>query len=134
MLEGLWTATFASDISVFNKGNIAEGSGIFVFDNNMILGGDVFYYYKGSYEYINESKFKGVIHVARYIENRGFTGNATSVFGNLDEFDVEFVADIDENRVLGTGSLVQYKDAHFAARLIKRAELPQPLQSADIAV
>lgn len=134
MLEGLWTATYASDVSAFNEGSISEGSGIFVFNNNMILGGDVYYYYKGTYEYINEAKFKGILHVTRYIANTGFTGNKSSVFGNLNEFDLEFVADIKDNVILGTGSVMQYKNAHFAARLVKRAELPQPLQSSEVAV
>ncbi len=33
----------------------------------MILDGNVKYYYKGTYEYINEAKFKVIIHVTRYI-------------------------------------------------------------------
>ena len=133
MLEGLWTATYASDVSAFNEGSISKGSGIFVF-NNTIMGGDVYYYYKGTYEFTAENKFTGSIHITRYIENRGFTGNKGSVFGNLKEFDLKFVADINENVILGTGYVEQYKDAHFAARLVKRADLPEHLQLGEVAV
>ena len=56
------------------------------------------------------------------------------MFGNLNEFDLEFIADINDKVILGTGSVMQYKNAHFAARLVKRADLPERFQATDLAV
>ncbi len=117
MLEGLWTATFASHIDAFGEGSPSDGSGIIIFEGNRIFGGDAFYYYKGHYEDVVDNRFKGLLHVTRYIDN------AKSIFGNLAEFDLDFIAEINGKEIIGTGFLVQYKTATFAAKLIKRTDL-----------
>lgn len=119
MLEGLWTATFASDIDGFGEGSPSDGSGIVIFERNRIFGGDAFYYYTGNYEMVAENRFKGLLHVTRYIDN------ARSIFGNLSEFDLDFIAEINDKEIIATGFLVQFKTATFAAKLIKRADLPE---------
>lgn len=89
------------------------------FQRSRIFGGDAFYYYTGNYEMVADDKFKGLLHVTRYIDNAG------SIFGNLSEFDLDFIAEINGEEIIGTGFLVQFKTATFAAKLIKRAELPE---------
>ena len=117
MLEGLWTATFASNVDAFKEGSPAEGSGIFIFEANRVYGGDSFYYYVGSCEDVIGNNFKGILHITRYIENTG------SIFGNLSKFDLDFIAEINDKEIIATGLLVQDRRHSFVARLLKRTEL-----------
>ena len=119
MLDGLWTATFASSIDAYGEGGLSEGSGIIIFDNGRIFGGDTLYYYVGAYEDVVDHEFKGKMHVNRYMEDF----KKGSIFGNLAKFDLEFVAEIEDGVMLGTGKLVQYPNLSFVARLVKRADL-----------
>jgi hypothetical protein len=51
-------------------GNTGKGSGVIVFRDGMILGGDAFLYYTGSYTVQNDT-FKGEVIVNRHTPNRG---------------------------------------------------------------
>lgn len=66
-----------------------------------------------------DNQFVGKMHVSRYMENF----SKGSIFGNLARFHLEFVAEIEDGVMLGTGKLVQYQNLSFVARLVKRAVL-----------
>jgi hypothetical protein len=60
MLDGLWTATFAPSIDAYGEGGLSEGSGIIIFDNGRIFGGDTLYYYVGTHEDVVDNQFKEI--------------------------------------------------------------------------
>src|SRR5437868_14289571 len=51
-------------------GNTGKGSGVIVFRDGIIRGGDAYLYYTGSYKVLNDT-FKGEVIVNRHTPNRG---------------------------------------------------------------
>jgi len=52
-------------------GNTGKGSGVIVFRDGMIRGGDAYLYYTGSYRVEKNDNFKGEVIVNRHTPNRG---------------------------------------------------------------
>ena len=52
-------------------GNAGKGSGVIVFRNGTIRGGDAYLYYTGSYRLDRNDTFKGEVIVNRHTPNRG---------------------------------------------------------------
>ena len=52
-------------------GNAGKGSGVIVFRDGMIRGGDAYLYYTGSYRLEKNGTFKGEVIVNRHTANRG---------------------------------------------------------------
>jgi hypothetical protein len=71
MIEGLWTAEFASCANVYS-------GGVFIFQNGVIMGGDGGYFYFGDY-CLNGNEFKAKLIL------RPFKKNCTSVFKTMNQ-------------------------------------------------
>jgi hypothetical protein len=52
-------------------GNTGKGSGVIVFRDGVIRGGDAYLYYTGSYRMDKNGTFKGEVIVNRHTPNRG---------------------------------------------------------------
>lgn len=52
-------------------GNTGKGSGVIVFRDGLIRGGDAYLYYTGSYRLEKNDTFKGEVIVNRHTPNRG---------------------------------------------------------------
>ncbi len=52
-------------------GNTGKGSGVIVFRDGLIRGGDAYLYYTGSYRVEKNDTFKGEVIVNRHTPNRG---------------------------------------------------------------
>jgi hypothetical protein len=76
MLEGLWTLQFISNLK-------NEGSGVLIFKDNKVFGGDNQYYYLGQYEIKNEV-LNGIIEIKSHIDN------PISIFGSEKSFILTF--------------------------------------------
>lgn len=135
MLDGLWSVTFTTNMDGFSQGvSVTEGSGVIVFNNNIIMGGDTIFYYTGSYEFLEDNKIKGLIHVSRFIDSSNNIGVNASPFGHLPKFDLEFVADVKGDEIIGTGTLVQYDSVTFGARLLRRFVAPAQKEQTNLAL
>jgi hypothetical protein len=96
-MEGLWTIEFGSNAGVF-------GSGVIVFRDGRVEGGDASYYYFGSYETPNpESPFPVAFRAK--IEVRPFLPDAESVFKTVNtEFTLNLEGTLkDENNAVAVG-------------------------------
>lgn len=90
-VEGLWTIQFRSSLRDF-------GAGVVVLTNNKILGGDAGFWYSGDYSIRNG-------HVSSKVLVARFTAGHISVFGDIDQFQLDFAADFSENSFSGTASI-----------------------------
>ncbi len=79
-LEGLWTVYFQSNFQTV-------GTGVAVFINDRILGGDAYYYYDGNIK-IQGNRADANITVVR------FNKAGSAIFGNLDSFNLKVSGDI----------------------------------------
>ena len=122
MIEGLWTATHVSNIDAFREGHNSEGSGVLLFKDNRILGGDIYYYYVGQYEMIDDRKFTGSIHMVKFIDTTG-TKYGSSLLGDFPIFDVEFNGEINDGVMVAAGVLVHDRKITFISRCVKRVNI-----------
>ncbi|MCX5636993.1 MAG: hypothetical protein NTX52_04775 [Planctomycetota bacterium] len=76
MIDGLWTVEFSSSLGL-------SGNGVVVIKDKRLLGGDVGYYYHGTFDLI-DGNFTGKLTITRYDRN------IVSVFGDIDEFSFNF--------------------------------------------
>lgn len=79
-LEGLWTVSFHSNFQTF-------GTGVAVFINDRILGGDTAYYYDGNVK-VQDNRAEASIRVVR------FNKAGMAIFGDLDSFNLKVSGDI----------------------------------------
>lgn len=110
MIEALWTVEFIS-----TKGNF--GAGVVVFETNRVFGGDVSYYYLGSYKVKND-EITAKIKVTHYF------GPPSSIFGELKEFTIHLSGKIDSPVMTARGYLEEKPELKIAARCTRRADLP----------
>ena len=108
-LEGLWTIQFRSSLSDF-------GTGVIVFTNNKILGGDAGFWYSGDYSQKN-GQVTGNVLVAR------FTPGHVSVFGDIDQFQLKLSAEFTETSFAGTASILGVSDLSMEIRGNKKQGL-----------
>jgi hypothetical protein len=110
MIEALWTVEFIS-----TEGNF--GAGVVIFETNRIFGGDVSYYYLGTYEVKNDqltSKVKGTYYF----------GEPLSIFGELKEFTIHLSGKIEVPVMTARGYLEENPSLKIAVRCTRRADLP----------
>lgn len=87
MIDGIWSAQFyvpPSGAGVF-------GSGVVVFSNGSISGGDSTYYYRGNYKIIN-GKFSATVSIIHY------SGPYNNVMGvGTKQTDITLTGDVDQH-------------------------------------
>jgi hypothetical protein len=101
-------------------GRVGKGSGVIVFHDGKILGGDTYLYYVGSYTVRDNNTFKGEVLVQRHTSPRGddnplFGGPAPVGIGVHGTF-TDTRAEMTGTALVGKASLI------FAATLHKLAE------------
>jgi hypothetical protein len=110
MLEALWSVEFVSNLKMF-------GAGVVVLETGRVFGGDSAYYYLGTCQVKNDI-FKAEIKVIHY------AGQAFSIFGPLDKFNLKLSGKIQEPIMELRGFLVENPQMKILIRLTKRADLP----------
>lgn len=98
MYDGIYEVSFST--SPGKKFDV--GDGIVVIKDGAINGGDLAYTYSGQLD-ITESRATGRIHVAKW------STATTNVFG-IDEYDLDFQADISHEGLNGYGTVVGHPD------------------------
>jgi len=91
MFDGLWTVEFTSAMGFF-------GRGVLVIKNNNMMGGDMGYYYSGTFTTSGDT-IKGSIQITR------FDPNAISILGDRERFLLDFQAKIADGTFRGTAAL-----------------------------
>lgn len=104
-LEGLWTVLFQSNFQTV-------GTGVAVFTQDRILGGDTFYYYDG---HVNTqgTRAEATIKVVR------FNKVGMAIFGNLDSFNLKVSGDITASNLELHGSMVEQPNMKITIRCTK---------------
>ena len=87
-IDGLWTIEFISTLHLV-------GSGVAVFNDRRLLGGDEGYYYSGRYDTEN-GQFSGTVHVTRY------NPKSLSVFGDIGQYTLKLEGKVQEYQIEGT--------------------------------
>ena len=108
MVEGLWTIEFASPIGF--------GTGVMVLTDRRLLGGDAGYYYSGEYT-VSDHHIDGKAEIVR------FDKNSLSVFGNMDNFTLDFSGEVSEDSIVGVASLAGQPALQAQIRCRKKTEL-----------
>jgi hypothetical protein len=107
MINGLWTAEFASTAGIF-------GAGVVVFRDGTLLGGDAGYTYIGNYTLSGES-FKAHLLV------QPFVPNFQSVFNTVGQsFNLNLEGSINELSRVGHGSPAEMPGFRFSVKLTKK--------------
>jgi hypothetical protein len=108
MLAGLWTVEFRSSIG-------STGYGTVTFDDRKARGGTAGYYYVGNYEIE-----KGVMHVLLRV--RRFNTGVVSVFGPLEDFEVQLSGAVAEPKMIMSGRVVDRPTLKVAIVCVKRED------------
>ena len=107
MINGLWTAEFASTAGIF-------GAGVIVFREGTLLGGGAGYTYIGSYALFGE-RFKAHLLV------QPFVPNFQSVFKTVGQsFNLNVEGSINEVSGVGQGSPIEMPSFRFTVKLTKK--------------
>ena len=108
MIEGLWTAEFGSSTGTF-------GSGVAVFRDGKILGGDATYYYIGEYQ-VDGNTLRATIKTFPFIEG------AESVFKTVGKtLTIEILGSLTaDDRAIAQGHPIGMPDLNFGVKLTKR--------------
>lgn len=104
-LEGLWTVAFQSNFQTI-------GTGVAVFTQDRILGGDTFYYYEGHVN-IQGTGAEATIKVVR------FNKAGMAIFGNLDSFNLKVSGDIAATEMELHGNMVEQPNMKITIRCKK---------------
>jgi len=110
-MDGLWTVEFGSSTGMF-------GSGVAVFRDGRILGGDNVYYYVGEY-ILQGSKLKATLRISPFIEG------SESVFKTIgQDLTLDLVGAVTSNdSAIAQGHPRGKPELKFGAKLTKRAPL-----------
>jgi hypothetical protein len=109
MLDGLWSVQFY----VPPSGSAVFGSGVVVFNNGSIRGGDSTYYYTGNYQ-ITNGQFKANVSIIHY------SGPYNNVLGHgIKQTDVSLTGTPDSNdfEIFGSAPSLQQQVAVRLERL-----------------
>lgn len=109
MINGLWSVQFSSSSGSF-------GGGIVVFQNGKVYGGDLGYYYIGSYK-IEDDLISGEVAVANY------SGAPHSVFGPINNFKLVLSGKVHSTNMTLNGNLVGQPNMTIGIQCTKRAEI-----------
>ena len=112
MIEALWSAEF----KIPNGSNF--GSGIAVFENGKVLGGDSSFTWIGNYD-IKDGVISGPLRIKRYSHSI----QLPSISG-LDDYVLDVVGNINAERMELSGTSKQIPGFQLNIELIRRAELP----------
>lgn len=93
-LNGLWTVSFQSNFQTV-------GTGVVVFIEDRILGGDSFYYYNGNAKFEGD-KVEANIKVVR------FNKAGMAIFGDLDSFSLKVCGDVSAPTMELRGNVVEH--------------------------
>jgi len=106
-MEGLWTAEFGSSSGMF-------GSGVAVFRDGKILGGDNSYFYVGEYT-LSGDTFVATLRISPFIDG------AESVFKTKgQDLTLELVGTTTDGRATAQGHPKGMPELRFGATLIRR--------------
>jgi hypothetical protein len=89
----------------------------YIIETEKVLGGDSQYFYVGTYS-LQGSKAVAKVKITHY------TGTTYSIFGALDEFDLELSGTPAHGGFTMNGYIVQNRALQISMRLTRRAELP----------
>ncbi len=107
-MNGLWTAEFGSTTGMF-------GSGVAVFLDGKIMGGDNLYYYMGEYR-LHGNAFEAILRISPFI------GGAESVFKTVgQDLTLELAGSLaGEGRATAQGHPKEMPHLKFGVTLTKR--------------
>ena len=108
MVEGFYTTTFKTHASV-------EGAGIVVMKNGKLIGGDNAYKYVGDYK-DHDGSVRVNVHATRFAPG-------VSVFGDVDELKLSFVADLTDTGVCFKGTLLDSPNDKLEVYLCRQPEM-----------
>ena len=112
MIEALWSAEFR------DSNNQMFGSGIVVFENGKVLGGDSAFTFVGNY-FIKDGIGHATIRVKRYSN----TINMQSISG-LDDYVLDAIGAIDREHMIFNGTSKSAPGFTLNIDMVRRAELP----------
>ena len=102
-------------------GRVGKGSGVILFRDGKILGGDAYLYYTGSYTLKHNNTFKGEVLVQRHTSPRG---NDNPLFGGPAPVGIAVSGTFTETRGEMTGTALVGKASQiFGATLHKLADV-----------
>lgn len=102
-------------------GRVGKGSGVILFRDGKILGGDAYLYYTGSYTVKANNTFKGEVLVQRHTSPRG---NDNPLFGGPAPVGIGVTGTFTETRGEMTGTALVGKASQiFGATLHKLADV-----------
>jgi hypothetical protein len=107
-LDGLWIVQFT--------GKEILGSGVAVFSNGKVFGGETGFYYIGSYE------AEGKVVKAR-VMIRNFDPAIPSGFGIPGDYEMDVSAVLQDDKMTGTAMIANQPQHSLGIRLIKKANL-----------
>lgn len=110
-IEGMWAVYFQSNMEDY-------GGGVVIFETNRLFGGDSSYYYTGSYNAEAAKKFRIAVTV------KHFHGEPRSIFGPIDEMDLDLVALMTEDGIVAEGSVRGDPTRQVRCNLRWLADLP----------
>jgi len=108
MFDGLWTVEFISTINRY-------GRGVLIVNDNRLLGGDDGYYYSGTWN-VTDNNIEAHINVIKYDDN------SVSVFGNINQFQLNLNGEIDEYQFNAVGTIVNNPQAQIRVVGTKRVD------------
>jgi hypothetical protein len=107
-LDGLWIVQFT--------GKDILGSGVVVFSNGKVFGGETGFYYIGTYE-VDSKVVKARVMI------RNFDPNIPSGFGIDGDYEMDVSAMLQDNQMTGTAMITDQPQHSLGIRLTKKANL-----------
>ena len=115
MLEALWTVSFASNVMV--GPTTGFGTGVVVFQDGRIFGGDSAMVYTGNYEIVS-----GQIQANVHVETHAVYPGIGSTVG-LPTFDLKVTGTPARDRIILSGYVVQDPNRKITITAVRRAEV-----------
>ena len=109
MFDGLWTVEFTSAMGLF-------GRGVLVIKDNKMVGGDMGYYYSGTFTTHGDT-IKGSIEITR------FDPNAISILGDIERFSLDFQAKTADGTFEGSAAPMDNPALKVNFKGIKREDM-----------
>ncbi len=107
-VDGFWIAQFS--------GTEVCGSGVVLFSNGKLFGGETGFYYIGTYE------SDGKIVKAR-VMIRNFDPAIPSGFGIIGDYEMDVSAMVQDDKIVGTAAIANQPQHSLGIRLTKKADL-----------
>jgi hypothetical protein len=102
-INGLWSVEF-------NGSGESIGSGLIVFNEGKILGGDDSYYYRGEYT-ITDNLLKAILISKHY------KGPLNSIFGPMSETHLSIEGAVSDKFIMGLGHSIKYPSMKMSFKL-----------------